>query len=96
MTPTATGVLVAAIGNAVTRPSLCEVLIDALDIAYWTQRERIEECATCARNPAGVAPCHREDSDAAFEYEDARKLIEQSPGHPEVLAVFAGLNGGTT
>jgi hypothetical protein len=95
VTPSATGVLLDAIAKTVTRPSLREVLIDALDIAYWTQRDGIEGCRDCTRNPAGICADHQADNEAAAEFENARKLIEQSPGHPEVLAVLAGLNGGT-
>ena len=34
------------------------------------------------------------DNDRARELEDARKQIERNPGDPEVLAVFAGIEGG--
>jgi hypothetical protein len=82
--------------ETLTVPSLRAVLIDALDVAYWAQRAVIEGCRDCTRNPAGICADHQADNAAAAEFENARKLIEQSPGHPEVLAVLAGLNGGAT
>lgn len=79
--------------ETLTVPSLREVLIDALDDAYWARRAEIEGCRDCTRNPAGICADHQADNDAAHEYEEARKQIEQSPSDPEVLAVFAGLGG---
>jgi hypothetical protein len=82
--------------ETLTVPSLREVLLDGLNDAYWYRKGEVEMCACCTTHPAGVCTDHQEDNALARSYEDARKLIEQSPGHPEVLAVFAGLNGGTT
>jgi hypothetical protein len=73
-----------------TKPSLRAVVLDALNDAYWSRRANVEECRTCARNPAGIALCHEEDARLAFEYEEARKRIESAPGDPEVMNVFAG------
>ena len=93
----ATGVLLDAITQAVTRPSLREVILDALNDAYWCHQGEVEDCAACRQHPAGVcADPDQQTADAhARDYEEARKQIERSPGDPEVLAVFAGLSGGT-
>jgi hypothetical protein len=71
-----------------TKPTLREILLDALNDAYYSRRANVEECRFCAKQPAGVGPCHQEDSDLCRDYEDARKQIERSPGNPEVLAVL--------
>ena len=92
----ATSVLLDAIDKAAAPASLREIILDGLDDAYWYRKGEIEGCVSCHRNPAGICPDHQEDCRLAAEYEDARKLIEQSPGHPEVLAVFAGPNGGAS
>jgi hypothetical protein len=73
-----------------TKPSLREVVIDALHEAYWSRRANVEGCRDCTRNPAGICADHQADNDAAFEYEQARKRIEHSPGDPEVMDLFAG------
>ena len=83
--------------ETLTVPSLREVLLDALDDGYWYRKGEVEDCAACRKAPAGVCADldHQNSLAMALEYEEARKQIQQSPGHPEVLAVFAGLNGGT-
>ena len=58
-----------------TKPSLLEVVNDALNDAYWSRRANVEECLTCAKNPAGVSTCHEEDWHYVCEYEEARKRI---------------------
>ena len=81
----------------ITRPSLREVVIDALHDAYWSHQGEVEDCAACRKAPAGVCADldHQNSLAMALEYEQARKQIQHTPGDPEVLAVFAGLNGGT-
>ena len=74
----------------VTRPTLREVILDALDDAYWYRKGEIEDCRDCTRNPAGICGDHEADNDLARSYEEARRQLQQSPGHPEVLAVLAG------
>jgi len=66
------------------------VILDALEDAYDHRRAEIEGCRDCARNPAGICADHRADNDAAFEYDEARKQIQFTPGHPDVLAVLGG------
>jgi len=72
------------------RPTLREIILDALTDAYWGRRAEIEGCRDCSRNPAGICRDHQDDNAAALEYEQARKQIEHSPGDPEVLAVYCG------
>jgi len=76
--------------STITRPSLREVILDALDDAYWLRRGQIAGCRDCANVPAGVCRDHEADNDAAAEFDDARKQIERTPGHPDVLAVLGG------
>jgi hypothetical protein len=85
----ATSVLLDAIAKA-TGPSLRDVLIDALDDAYWFQRGEVEDCPRCRRSPAGVCPDpdHQNANARALEYEEARKQMQRTPGDPEVLAVL--------
>ena len=73
--------------------SLREVILDSLEDAYWYRKGEIEGCVTCHRNPAGICADHQADNDAVYEYEQARKHLQQSPGSPEVLAVLAGTEG---
>jgi len=75
---------------ATIRPTLREVLLDALEDAYWLRRGQIEGCRDCARNPAGICADHRADNDAAWLYDDARKQLQRTPGHPDVLAALGG------
>ena len=72
----------------ISKPTLREVLLDALEDAYWLRRGQIAGCRDCARVPAGVCADHQADNDAAFEYDEARKQLQRTPGHPEVLAVL--------
>jgi hypothetical protein len=72
----------------ITRPTLREVVTDALDDAYWYRRGLIEGCADCPKHPAGICADHQADSALARDYEDARKQIQRTPGDPEVVAVF--------
>jgi hypothetical protein len=72
------------------KPSLREVVVDALNDAYWSRRANVEECRACAKQPTGFAVCHEEDARLAAEYEQARKQIEGAPGDPEVLDLFTG------
>jgi hypothetical protein len=72
------------------KPSLREIVLDALTDAWYARRAEIQGCRDCGRNPAGICGDHQADNDAAFEYEQARKQIETAPGDPEVIAVFAG------
>jgi len=81
--------------TATTAPAtLREVILDAIEDACWYRKGEIEGCRDCARNPAGICADHQADNDAAYEYEQARKHLQQSPGSPEVLAVLAGTEGG--
>lgn len=65
------------------RPTLREILLDSLSDAYWARQSNIEECRSCAKQPAGVCPDHQADSDLSRDYEDARKQIEGSLAMPE-------------
>lgn len=76
------------------RPSLRDIILDALDDAYWAHRAEIEGCRDCARNPAGICADHQDDNTAACDYEQARKHLQQAPGDPEVVAVSCGIEGG--
>ena len=84
--------------STLTVPSLREVLLDAIEDAYWYRKGEVEDCTACRRSPGGVCADldHQNSLAMALEYEQARKQIEQSPGDPEVLAVFAGLSGGAS
>lgn len=80
----------------IARPSLRAVILDALNEAYWLNRNAVEGCAACTKSPAGVCP-DRDCQDAnrlAREYDEARKQLERNPGHPDVLAVYCGIEGG--
>ena len=79
-----------------TRPTLREIILDALSDAYYSRRANVEECAFCAKQPAGVGPCHQEDSDLSRDYENARKQVERSladPGTADELAALLGTEG---
>lgn len=75
----------------IARPSLRAVILDGLEDAFYARRAVIEGCGDCARNAAGICGDHQADNDAAFEYDEARKQLERNPGHPDVLAVFCGI-----
>ena len=81
--------------EVITRPSLREIILDALTDAFWCRKGEVEDCPACRRSPAGV--CADEDHQlslaAALFYEEARKQIEHQPGDPEVVAVLAGGTG---
>ena len=80
----------------ITRPTLREVLRDALEEAYWLQRGEVEDCGHCRNSPAGVCPDtdHQNANARAVEFDEARKQLERNPEHPEVLAVLCGSEGG--
>jgi radical SAM protein with 4Fe4S-binding SPASM domain len=71
-----------------TRPTLREVVLDSLHDAFYARLSSVEECRSCAVQPAGFGPCHQEDAERAQEYDEARKQIERTPDSPEVLAVL--------
>ena len=81
--------------EVITRPSLREIILDALTDAFWCRKGEVEDCPACRRSPAGV--CADEDHQlsltAALLYEDARKQLERQPGDPEVVALL-GAEGG--
>jgi hypothetical protein len=74
-----------------TRPSLRAVILDALEDAYWYRKGEVEDCLDCRKQPAGVCGAHEADGALARDYEEARKQLERSPGDPDVLAVFCGI-----
>lgn len=76
-----------------TRPSLREVILDALLDAWYARRAEIEGCRDCARNPAGICGDHQSDNDAAWFYDDARKQLERTPGDPAALALLGTITG---
>lgn len=65
-----------------TKPTLLEVLLDALHDGYWYQKGEVEGCGHCRRSPGGVCADrdHQEANARALEYDAARKQIERSPG----------------
>jgi hypothetical protein len=72
------------------KPSLQDIILDALNDAYWSRRANVEECRACTRSPAGVLTCHEEDNALALSYEAARKQIEHSPAALEsILAALS-------
>ena len=73
----------------ITRPSLLEVVLDALTDAFYARRAEIEGCRDCARNPAGICADHEADNALALSYEEARKQIEHSSDE-EVAALLNG------
>ena len=73
-----------------TKPSLLEVVLDALDEAYWHRRAEVQGCRDCARNPAGICLDHEADNAAAAEFEEARKRLQRTPDDPEVAALLNG------
>ena len=73
----------------ITRPSLLEVVLDALTDAYYARRAEIEGCRDCTRTPAGICADHEADNALAFSYEEARKQIEHASDR-EVLALLNG------
>ena len=77
----------------ITRPSLREVIADALEDAYWYRKAEIEGCRDCTRNPAGICADHQKDNDLARSYEEARKQLQGSAASDEATALFAGLSG---
>lgn len=76
--------------------TLREVILDALEDAYWLHKGEVEGCSACRKQPAGICPDpdHQNANAHALDYAEARKQIQRNPGDPEVLAVLAGLNGG--
>jgi hypothetical protein len=76
----------------IARPTLREVILDALNDAFYSRRANVEECACCAGHPAGACADHQEDAGLARDYEDARKQVEQ--GTPEAMALLGGTEGG--
>ena len=74
--------------DTITKPTLREIILDALDDAFWYRRGEIEGCVSCHRNPAGICADHQADNDLASFFEEARKQIQNSPDSPEVLAVL--------
>lgn len=77
--------------STATEASLREVILDALNDAYYGRRAEIEGCQVCVKQPAGICADHQGDNASALEYEEARKQLERQPEHPEVLAVFCGI-----
>jgi hypothetical protein len=73
------------------KPSLREIVIDALNEAYWSRRANVEECRACAKQPTGFALCHEEDAELARLYEQARKQIEGSLASEGTTAEIAAL-----
>lgn len=78
----------------ITKPDLRAVLLDALEDAFWQRRAEIEGCRGCRNQPAGICPDHQADNDAAYEYDEARKQLQNSPEHPEVQAALAAAERG--
>ena len=81
-------------GGTITRPALRDIILDAVEDAYWYRKGEVEGCRDCARHPAGVCADHQEDNALALDYEEVRKQIQGSPDDPEVLAVLAAIEGG--
>jgi hypothetical protein len=77
-------------------PALRQILLDALDDAYWYRKDEIEGCRDCPRQPAGICADHEDDNALASYYETARKQLEQAPDSAEVLAALlpAAAEGG--
>jgi hypothetical protein len=78
--------------DTITRPSLREIVLDALTDAYWTRKREVEDCEHCRRSAAGVCPDedHQLSTAAFLFYEEARKRIEHMPADPEVMDVLCG------
>lgn len=74
-------------------PDLRAVILDALEEAFWGHRDEIEGCRDCRNQPAGICPDHQADNDAAWSYDDARKQLQRTPEHPEVLAALGDSKG---
>jgi hypothetical protein len=72
-----------------TRPTLREIVLDALTDAYYARRTEIEGCRDCTSNPAGICADHQADNAAASEYEEARKQIEHG-ADPGLIGAVAG------
>ena len=82
-----------------TAPTLREIVLDALDVAYWSAKAETGGCRDCLRQPTGICRDHETDNAAAAEFDAARKQIEQQPDGPEVLAVLGTYDtssGGNT
>jgi hypothetical protein len=79
----------------VTRPTLREIVLDALTDAYWYRRGEVEDCHQCRRSPAGV--CADEDHQLSLAtsqfYEEARKRLENAPSDAEVVALLGTEEG---
>lgn len=69
----------------ITKPTLREVILDALEDAYWQRRAEIEGCRDCTRNPAGICADHQADNNAACEYDEARKQLQRTPAELDRL-----------
>lgn len=71
-----------------TAPTLRDIILDAIEDAFWYRRAQVEDCGACSRNPAGICGDHQADNDLGALYEDARKHLQRSPGSPEVAALL--------
>jgi hypothetical protein len=76
-----------------TRPSLREILLDALSDAYDFRKDATVDCTACKRQPTGICGDHQADHEAAGEYEAARKQIEGSLADDRWTAELAVLFG---
>ena len=74
----------------ITKPSLAEIILDALSDAYWSRVANVEECKACPKQPTEICPEHEADAAAAQDYEEARKRISEAASDTEVLALLAG------
>ena len=78
-----------------TKPTLREILLDALEDGYWYQKGEVEDCGHCRNSVTGACadPDHQNAAARAHEYDEARKQLQRNPEHPEVLAVLAATEG---
>ena len=76
-----------------TKPTIRETILAALDDGYWYRRGLVDDCRDCLRQPAGICADHQGDNEAAHDYEQARKQIEGSLADPDTADELAALLG---
>ena len=73
-----------------TKPSLQDVLLDALSDAIGLRKEEPESCYDCRRSPVDHCLDHERDYALARDYEEAERRIRAAADDADVLALLNG------